>query len=105
MATVKVDKANFQSEVLDAAEPVVVDFWAEWCGPCRMVAPIVEELSGEMDAVKFAKVNVDENQGIAQSLGITAIPTLVLYRDGKPVDKVVGLLPKEQLKEFIEKHL
>lgn len=84
---------------------VLVDFWAEWCGPCRMVAPIVEELSNEMPGVKFAKVNVDENQRIAQTLGITAIPTLVLYKDGQPVDRVVGLLPKPQLKNFINKHL
>ncbi|HNJ03954.1 MAG TPA: thioredoxin, partial [Leptospiraceae bacterium] len=81
------------------------DFWAEWCGPCRMVAPIVEELSSEMPQVKFAKVNVDENQRIAQTLGITAIPTLVLYKDGQPVDRVVGLLPKPQLKNFINKHV
>jgi len=84
---------------------VLVDFWAEWCGPCRMVAPIVEELSNEMPGVKFAKVNVDENQRIAQTLGITAIPTLVLYKDGQPVDRVVGLMPKPQLKNFISKHL
>ena len=84
---------------------VLVDFWAEWCGPCRMVAPIVEELSNEMPGVKFAKVNVDENQRIAQTLGITAIPTLVLYKDGQPVDRVVGLMPKPQLKNFINKHL
>ncbi|MBL8018961.1 MAG: thioredoxin [Leptospirales bacterium] len=84
---------------------VLVDFWAEWCGPCRMVAPIVEELAGEMPQVKFGKVNVDENQGIAQTLGITAIPTLVLYKNGQPIDRVVGLLPKPQLKNFINKHL
>ncbi|MCE9598088.1 MAG: thioredoxin [Spirochaetia bacterium] len=84
---------------------VLVDFWAEWCGPCRMVAPIVEELAGEMPNVKFGKVNVDENQGIAQTLGITAIPTLVLYKNGQPIDRVVGLLPKPQLKNFINKHV
>lgn len=103
MAVQALSEDKFTEETAQGV--TLVDFWAEWCGPCRMVAPIVEELSGEMESVKFAKVNVDENQGIAQSLGITAIPTLVLYRDGKPVDKVVGLLPKEQLKEFIEKHL
>lgn len=83
---------------------VLVDFWAEWCGPCKMVAPVVEELASEMGQVKFAKLNIDENQNVPQQLGITAIPTLVLYKDGKPVDKVVGFLPKPQLKKFLEKH-
>ncbi|MCR9144361.1 MAG: thioredoxin [bacterium] len=83
---------------------VLVDFWAEWCGPCRMVAPIVEELSGELPDVTFAKLNVDENQQVAQKLGITSIPTLLLYKDGQVVDRVVGLQPKPKLKSFIEKH-
>jgi thioredoxin 1 len=89
----------------DTAEGVVlVDFWAEWCGPCRMVGPIVEELSGELPGVTFAKVNVDENQQTAQKLGITSIPTLLLYKNGQVVDRVVGLQPKPRLKSFIEKH-
>ena len=83
---------------------VLVDFWAEWCGPCRMVAPIVEELSGELPDVTFAKLNVDENQQVAQKLGITSIPTLLLYKDGEVVDRVVGLQPKPKLKSFIEKY-
>ncbi|MCB1309278.1 MAG: thioredoxin [Leptospiraceae bacterium] len=83
---------------------VLVDFWAEWCGPCKMIAPIIDELAGEMPNVTFAKLNVDHNQQTAQKLGITAIPTLVLYKDGQVVDKVMGLLPKPQLKTFIEKH-
>ncbi len=87
-----------------ASGTVLVDFWAEWCGPCKMIAPIVEELSGEMGDVTFAKLNVDENQQVAQKLGITSIPTLILYKDGQQVDKVVGLMPKPQLKSFIEKH-
>ena len=89
----------------DTAQGVgLVDFWAEWCGPCRMVAPIVEELAGELPQVTFAKLNVDENQQVAQKLGITSIPTLLLYKDGQVVDRVVGLQPKPKLKSFIEKH-
>ena len=94
--------ASFDQETAQGV--VLVDFWAEWCGPCRMVAPIVEELAGEMPGVTFAKLNVDENQGVAQKLGITSIPTLLLYKDGQLVDRVVGLQPKPKLKGFIEKH-
>ncbi|MBX7058270.1 MAG: thioredoxin [Leptospirales bacterium] len=84
---------------------VLVDFWAEWCAPCRMVAPIVEELSNEVPEVSFAKVNVDENQMIAQQQRITHLPTLVLFKDGQPVDRVTGLMPKAQLKSFLSRHL
>ena len=84
---------------------VLVDFWAEWCGPCRLVAPIVEELSNEMPGVTFAKVNVDENQVEAGKLNVSAIPTLILYKDGQVVEKIIGLQPKAQLKKTIEKHL
>ncbi|EHQ06368.1 MAG: thioredoxin [Leptonema illini] len=84
---------------------VLVDFWAEWCGPCRMLSPIVEQLSNEMGTVQFRKINVDENPSVASSLGISAIPTMVLYKDGKPVDRIVGLLPKDHLKKVLEKHL
>lgn len=92
------------NEVLATDKLVVIDFWAEWCGPCKMIAPVVEELSSEMPDVTFAKLNVDENRETAGRLGITAIPTLLLYKDGQPVDKVVGVLPKPQLKNFILKH-
>jgi len=103
MSVVAMKDESFTQDTKEGV--VLVDFWAEWCGPCRMVAPIVEELASEMPQVKFGKVNVDENQQIAQTLGITAIPTLVLYKNGQPVDRVVGLLPKPQLKNFINKHL
>ena len=102
MAVVKLTDASYQTET--GSGTVLVDFWAEWCGPCRMVGPIVEELAGEMGDVKFAKLNIDENQNTAQSLGITSIPTLLLYKDGKPVDKVIGAVPKPALKNFIEKN-
>lgn len=103
MAVETLTDDSFANET--ASGTVLVDFWAEWCGPCKMVAPVVEELASEMPEVKFGKVNVDENQSVPQSLGITAIPTLVLYKDGKPVDRVVGSVPKAQLKSFVEKHL
>ncbi len=102
MAVKHISDDNFGTETGDGL--VLVDFWAEWCGPCRMVAPIVEELSAEMPTVKFAKLNVDENQQTAMNFGITSIPTLILYKNGQPVDKVVGLLPKQVLKNFIQKH-
>lgn len=84
---------------------VVVDFWAEWCGPCRILSPIVEELSNEMSNVQFKKINVDENREVALSLGINAIPTLVIYKDGHPIDKIIGVIPKANLKKTIEKYI
>ena len=102
MSVVKLTDATYQAET--GSGTVLVDFWAEWCGPCRMVGPVVEELAGEMGDVKFAKLNIDENQATAQNLGITSIPTLLLYKDGQPVDKVIGAVPKPTLKNFIEKN-
>ncbi len=83
---------------------VLVDFWAEWCAPCRMVAPIVEELSNELAQVSFTKVNVDENQLVAQQQRITHLPTLVLFKDGQAVDRITGLVPKAQLKSLLSRH-
>ena len=106
MATVKVDTSNFQDEVLNSVEPVIVDFWAEWCGPCKMIAPSLEEISVEMAGkVKVAKVNIDENPGIAAQLGIRSIPTLFIYKDGKHVDQLIGAKPKGDLSRWIEKHV
>jgi thioredoxin 1 len=102
MSTVKVTDASFQTDVLDAGVPVVVDFWAEWCGPCKMIGPSLEEIAAEMDGkVRIAKVNVDENPGIAGQLGIRSIPTLMLYKDGKMTSQKVGAAPKGELKRWI----
>ena len=84
---------------------VVIDFWAEWCGPCRILSPILEDLSKEMTNVQFKKINVDENPIVAGSLGITAIPTVIIYKDGRPVERIVGLLPKEHIKKIIQKQV
>ncbi len=100
----EVTDGTFEKEVLKSDLPVFVDFWAPWCGPCRMVSPIVEELSDEYDGkVKFCKVNTDENQMVASSLGIRSIPTMIIFKDGKPVDAAIGAMPKEMLKDFIDR--
>ncbi len=103
---IDLNEENFASEVLSSALPVLVDFWAPWCGPCRMLGPVVEELAQEKAGVlKVGKVNVDEVPGIASRYGIMAIPTLVLFKDGNEVARLVGVLSKEKLLQEIEKHL
>lgn len=102
---VKLDQQNFES-FLRQNENAVVDFWAEWCMPCRYVSPILDELSKEFAGrVAFGKVNVDENQSIAARYGISAIPTLVFFKKGKPVDQIVGAMPKKEIKSWIERNV
>ena len=104
MGTVQaVSSAKWEQEVLKSTEPVMVDFWAEWCGPCRMLAPTVEEIAGEyVGRLKVFKLNTDENQEIASRYQIMGIPTLMFFHGGKVVDKVVGVVPKKQIKDRIE---
>ncbi len=103
---VAVNQANFKQVVLEAKLPVLVDFWAEWCGPCRAVAPVVEELSKEYAGkVDFAKINVDENATLASQYGIMSIPTLIIFKKGKPAEQIVGFRPKAELKKFLDNHL
>jgi thioredoxin 1 len=103
MATVKVTDSSFEHDVLKSSQPVVVDFWAEWCGPCRMIGPALEEIATEMQGkVKIAKVNVDENPGIASRYGIRSIPTLLLFKNGQQAGQKVGAAPKGDLTKWIQ---
>ena len=106
MASVKVTDQSFEADVLKSAEPVVVDFWAEWCGPCRMIGPALEEISNEMTGkVKIAKVNIDENPQIAADYGIRSIPTLFMFKDGQKIDQKIGAAPKGDLSRWIQKNV
>jgi thioredoxin 1 len=103
MATIKVDNSNFDTQVLQASEPVVVDFWAEWCGPCKMIAPALEEISAELSGkVTIAKLNIDENPEIAARFGIRSIPTLMMFKDGEIADMRIGAQPKSALASWIQ---
>ena len=97
---------QFNEEVLNAGGPVLVDFWASWCGPCRMVAPVLEEIAGDYEGrVKVVKVNVDENADIASRYGIMSIPTMMLFKNGEPVETIVGFRNKEELSSILEQSL
>jgi len=96
---------TFQAEVLDADQPVLVDFWAPWCGPCRMVAPVLEEIAGERSDLKIVKLNTDENQRTAGAFSVMSIPTLILFKGGKPAKTIVGAYPKPKLLAEIEPEL
>ena len=105
MAIVNIADQTFKSEV-ETGGTVLVDFWAPWCGPCRMIAPVLEELDKEIgDQVKIAKLNVDENPESASRFGVMSIPTLIVFKDGQPVDKVIGFQPKDSLKSVVSRHM
>ncbi|NEQ75664.1 MAG: thioredoxin [Okeania sp. SIO2C9] len=105
-AATPVTDSSFKQEVLESQVPVLVDFWAPWCGPCRMVAPVVEEIAGQYEGqIKVVKVNTDENPNVASQYGIRSIPTLMIFKGGQRVDMVVGAVPKTTLANTVEKYL
>ena len=101
MATTVITKDNFKAEVLDYKGTVLIDFWADWCGPCRMLSPIVDEIAAENPAVKVGKVNVDEQQELSAQFDIMSIPTLLVFKDGSKTGESIGLVPKEQVEKLL----
>jgi thioredoxin 1 len=106
MKPIEVTDSNFENEVLKAETPVLVDFWAEWCGPCKMIAPVVVEIAQDYQGkIKVAKLDVDSNSQTAMKYGIRSIPTLLVFKDGQVVDQIIGAVPKRHLIEKVEKHV
>lgn len=106
MGAINLTEANFQQEVEASSIPVLVDFWADWCGPCRMIAPIIEEIARDLAGqLKVAKVNVDEAQALAGRFQVMSIPTLLVFKGGEPVEQIVGAMPKQNILEKINPHL
>ncbi len=102
MSVLTITKENFKTEVLASQQPVLIDFWAPWCGPCRMVSPIVDEIAEEQDAVKVGKINVDEQPELAQEFSVMSIPTLMVFKNGEVVNKSVGAKGKEAILEMLK---
>ena len=106
MKPIEMTDTNFKHEVLESSTPVLVDFWAEWCGPCKMIAPVVEQVAKEFDGkLKVGKVDVDSNQQTSMQFGIRSIPTLLIFKNGRVVEQIVGAVPKQALMDKVSKHL
>lgn len=101
MSTITITKENFAAEVMQSDKPVLIDFWASWCGPCRMVSPIVDEIADEVDGVKVGKINIDEQPELAANFNVMSIPTLMVFKDGKVVNTAVGARPKKDIQNLL----
>ena len=105
-SAIALNKDNFEAEVLKASGPVLVDFWAEWCGPCKMIAPILDQLAVELTGkLKIAKINVDDNPDLAGAYNVMSIPSLLIFKNGKPIDQIVGAMPKDRLLAKLTPHI
>ncbi len=102
MSVINITSDNFEKEILNSEKPVLVDFWAEWCTPCKMLSPVIDEISEEVENVKFAKINVDMEQGLAVKYNVMNIPTLIFFKDGKSEEVMVGVREKEEILEMIK---
>ena len=105
MAVLKITKDNFEQEVVQSEQPVLLDFWAEWCGPCRMLSPVVDQVADEVTDVKVGKINVDEEPELARQFGIMSIPTVVFLKNGKEIGRKVGLMPAQAYTAVLDEHL